>query len=95
MRSEWRSFPLTTITFLGEPADITGPEPGVLVAEQTTERRQRVDANVGSRPPRHPSGGCSGRRQSPSTPSGWVPEALTGGFRSARRDVADSEPVGT
>jgi len=34
MRCEWRSFPLATITFLGERADITGPEPGVLVAEQ-------------------------------------------------------------
>ena len=43
MRSEWRSFPLATITFLGERSDITGPEPGVLVAEQTMERHQRVD----------------------------------------------------
>ena len=34
--------PLATITFLSERADITGPQPGVLVAEQTrVERHQR------------------------------------------------------
>ena len=43
MRREWRSFPFATITFLSERADITGPQPGVLVAEQTIERHQRVD----------------------------------------------------
>lgn len=47
MRSEWRSFPLATITFLVERADITGPEPGVPVAEQTRERNQRVDDRSG------------------------------------------------
>jgi hypothetical protein len=43
MRSEWRPFPLATITFLGERADITDPQPEVLAAEQTTERHQPVD----------------------------------------------------
>ena len=43
IRSEWRSFPLATITFLGERADITGPKLGVLISEHTTERHQRVD----------------------------------------------------
>jgi hypothetical protein len=34
MRSEWRSFPLATITFVGEQQDIIDPEAGVLVAGQ-------------------------------------------------------------
>ena len=49
MRREWRSFPLATITFLGERADITGPEPGVLVAEQTTERNAQPRPEFGRR----------------------------------------------
>ena len=43
MCSESRSLLFATITFLGERAAITGPEPGALVGEQTTERHQRVD----------------------------------------------------
>jgi hypothetical protein len=42
MRSEWRSFPLATITLLGEQQDITDPEAAVLVVGQTTERRCSV-----------------------------------------------------
>ena len=43
MRSEWRSFPLGDDHVPRRATDITDPEPGVLVAEQTTERHQRVD----------------------------------------------------
>jgi len=42
MRSEWRSFLLATITFLGERVDIIGPEAAVLVAGQATERQCSV-----------------------------------------------------
>jgi hypothetical protein len=37
MLSEWSSFPLATITFLGEQQDIIGPEAAILVAGQMTE----------------------------------------------------------
>ena len=42
MRNEWRSFPLTTITFLGEQRAISDPEAAVLGTGQTTERECSV-----------------------------------------------------
>jgi hypothetical protein len=49
MRSEC-SFPVATVTFLGEHQDITDPEAAVLVAGQTTERRCSVRRQLGVLP---------------------------------------------
>jgi hypothetical protein len=45
MRSQWHSFHLSTITFLGEQQDTIDPEAAILAAGQMTENAKVLPAN--------------------------------------------------